>query len=231
MLSVAGPARRRMRGAAMVEFHVVALFALLPLCLGMLQVALLLADDHHVDHAAFMAAREAAMAHGELGAARRAFAQAAALLFVDSATPVDAGNAVPRVAAAQALAVADQALFARWRVLQPGTDAQADFAIARDGQRVIPNDGLEYRSVAPGRRSGISVQQANVLRLEVSWCRPLIVPFARELLLGALRFIDGDPWHQSCYAAGRVPLRAVGTSPMQSDFRVTSPAQQPAPGS
>lgn len=223
MLSVQG-VRHRMQGAAMVEFHVVAWFALLPLCLGMLQVALLLAENHHVDHAAFLAARHAAMAHGELGAARRAFAQAASVLFVDSATPVDAGNVVARVAAAQALAVADTALFARLRVLQPDGNAQADFAITRDNQRVVPNDGLEYRPVTTGRRSGISLQQANVLRLEVAWCRPLVVPFARELLLGTLRLVDRDAWHQSCYAAGRVPILAVGTSPMQSDFRVTSRA-------
>lgn len=214
-----------MHGAAMVEFQVVAWFALLPLCLGMLQVALLLAENHHIDHAAFMAARHAAMAHGDLDAARRAFAQAAALLFVDSATPVDAGNAAVRVAGAQVQALADTALFARLQVLQPDASAQADFAITRDGRRVIPNDGLEYRPVSPGRRSGISLQQANVLRLEVAWCRPLIVPFARQLLLGVLRRADADPWRQSCYAAGRVPILAVGTSPMQSDFRVTSPAR------
>lgn len=208
----------------MVEFHVVAWFALLPLCLGMLQVALLLAENHHVDHAAFLAARQAAMQHGDIGVARRALAQAGALLFVDSDTPVDGSNALGRVVMAQALAMADVALFARLRVLQPGADAQADFAIMRDGSRVIPNDGLEYRSAAPGQRSGISLQQANVLRLEVAWCRPLIVPFARQLLLGVLRLADADPWRQYCYAAGRVPILSVGTSPMQSDFRVTAPA-------
>ncbi len=75
--------------------------------------------------------------------------------------------------------------------------------------------------MAPGRRSGISLQQANVLRVEFSYCRPLIVPFAGPLLLGVLRQLDRDPWHQRCYAAGRIPLRAEGVAPMQSDFRVS----------
>jgi len=211
-----------MAGAAMVEFQVVALFALLPLCLGTVQMALLMSDNHHVDHAAFQAARQAAMAHGDLGVARRAFAQAASVLFVAAGEDVDARNVAPRVAAAYAAALADQARFSRMRILGPDANAQEDFAVSRDGVRVIPNDGLEYRPRTPGRRSGQSLQQANLLRLEVSWCRPLIVPFARELLLGALRIIDRDPWRQYCYAQGRIALRSEGVTPMQSDFRVSS---------
>lgn len=215
-------AHRQCRGAAMVEFQIVALFALLPLCLGMLQLALLMAENHHVDHAAFHAARRASMAHGDIETARRAFAQAASVLFVDAGTEVDAGNAATRVAGAYAAAFADQLRFGRFRILNPSPEAQADFAIRRKDWRVIPNDGLEYRPGAPGSRSGISIQQANVLRLQVSWCRPLIVPLIRDLLIATLRRLDQDPWHQYCYGEGRIPIRSEGTSQMQSDFRVSS---------
>lgn len=206
----------------MVEFQVVAVFALLPLCLGMLQLSLLLADNHHIDHAAFLAARHAAMQGGDIAAARRALAQAGSVLFVDSTGPLDGSNAPARAAAAIVAATTDQTAFARVRVLEPSALAQQDFAISRDNARVIPNDGLEYRQATPGRQSGITLQQANMLRLEVIWCRPLVVPFARQLLLASLRTLDADPWHQACYAAGRVPIRSEGTSPMQSDFRVSS---------
>jgi hypothetical protein len=206
----------------MLEFHIVALFALLPLCLGVLQMALLLTENHHIDHAAFLAARHGAVVHGELAQVRRAFAQAATVLFVQSGTPVDRGNVVARVAVAYAAATADIAAYARIRLLTPTVDAQSDFSIPRSGVRVIPNDALEYRSSATGRRSGISVQEANILRVEVTYCRPLVVPFAGPLLLATLRMLDHDLWHQRCYAAGRVPLRAEGVAPMQSDFRVTS---------
>ena len=206
----------------MVEFQIVALFALLPLCLGMLQLALLMAENHHIDHAAFQAARRAAMAQGELDTARRAFAQASGVLFVDAGTEIGAGNSAARVAAAYAAALSDQARFGRFRILNPDAEAQADFAIRRGNARVIPNDGLEYRSSAPGSRSGVSIQQANVLRLRVSWCRPLVVPLVRELLIGALRRLDQDPWNQYCYSQDRVPIQSEGVSPMQSDFRVSS---------
>ncbi|MEO6186662.1 MAG: hypothetical protein ABIP38_11775 [Steroidobacteraceae bacterium] len=206
----------------MVEFHIVALFALIPLCLGILQVGLLLVENHHIDHAAFLAARQGAVKHGEIAEIRKAFAQAAATLFVQSATPLDRGNLVQRVATAYAAATVDISTYARLKVLAPDAAAQADFSVLRDGRRIIPNDSLEYRSATPGSRSRMSLQEANVLRVEISYCRPLIVPFVGPTLLGTLRRLDHDLWSQRCYEAGRIPVRSVGTAPMQSDFRVGS---------
>jgi hypothetical protein len=213
---------RRIRGAATVEFHIVALFALLPLCLGSVQMALLMVENHHIDHAAFLAARHGAVKHGDLAEIRRSFTQAVSPLFVTSGTSLDRSNVVPRVASAYAAATADIAIHARLRLLAPDQNARTDFAIRRDERLVIPNDALEFRSPARGRRSGITLQQANVLRIEISYCRPLIVPLAGPLLLGTLRLLDHDLWHQRCYAAGRVPVRSEGVAPMQSDFRVSS---------
>jgi hypothetical protein len=94
--------------------------------------------------------------------------------------------------------------------MAPDSAAQRDFSIDREGLRVIPNDSLNYR--------GPGVRGANLLAVEIVYCHPLLVPFARELLIGALRTIDHDPWHHQCYASGRVPIRSVGITPMQSDF-------------
>jgi hypothetical protein len=214
--------RRRCRGAAIIEFHVVALLALMPLCLGTLQAALLMVENHQLDHAAFLAARHGAVKHGDPDEMRRAFTRAVSILFIDSATPLDQSNAVGRVATAYTSATADIAIYAKMRVLAPDPAARADFAVRREGGYVIPNDALEFRGNTPGRRSGISLQQANVLRVEFVYCRPLIVPFAGPVLLETLQLLDHDPWHQWCYAAGRVPVRSEGVAPMQSDFRVTS---------
>jgi hypothetical protein len=206
----------------MVEFHVVALFALLPLCLGGLQLALLMAENHHIDHAAFQAARHASMSGGDINAARQALAQSASVLFLSGEGELDARNAAGRVARAYAAALADYALFGRIRILNPTPEARQDFAMMRDGRRVLPNDNLLHRPRAPGQRSGMTLQQANVLRLEVTWCRPLVVPFVRQFLTGLLRRLDRDPWRQYCYLQGRVPVRSEASTPMQSDFRVSS---------
>lgn len=206
----------------MVEFHIVALFALLPLCLGTLQTALLMVDNHQIDHAAFLAARHGAVSHGDTGEMRRAFARAITPLFASSGTPVDRSNVTVRVASAYAAASADIALHARLRIITPDANAQSDFAVRRNGELVIPNDSLESRSATAGGRSGISVQEANVLRVEFSYCRPLVVPFIGPMLVGALRMIDHDLSHQRCYAAGRILLRSEGVASMQSDFKASS---------
>jgi len=210
----------RLRGAAMVEFYVVTLFAMLPLCMGLLQAALLATENHHVDHAAFMAARAGATAGGDTTAMRAEFARVMTPLFVTSSEPLDASNAGKRVVGAYANALQDFVVHGSMRLLMPDLTAQRDFAQPRESGRVIPNDSLEYRSQSPGRESGASLQAANILRVEFTYCRPLIVPFARQILLGVLRVVDGNPEHVRCYLAGRIPLVSVGTAPMQSAFRV-----------
>jgi TadE-like protein len=204
--------RFRSRGVATVEFYVVALLALLPLLLGTLQVALLLVANDLVDYAAFAAVRGGATNHGDPDAIRSGFTKAMVPLFVSSAEPLTRDNVMTRVVDAYARAAVDVRVHTRFTTLAPDSSAQRDLAIEREGQRVIPNDSLNYRTA--------SVREANVLKVEIVYCHPLLVPFARELLIGALRTLDRDPWHHYCYSSGRVPIRSVGITPMQSDFRV-----------
>lgn len=213
--------RCRALGAAMVEFHGVALLAALPLCLGILQAGLLQVASQQVELAAFLAARAGAVAGGDAGRIRQVFQQALSPLLVQVEEGLTGANVGQRVMAAQAANAAALAAYVRVQVLAPGPDEAADFAISRGGRQVIPNDGLEYRTGTPGIRSGVSLQEANVLRLAATWCHPLVVPFAAELLLATLARLDPDPWHQLCYAGHRVPVRSVVHVPMQTDFRIS----------
>jgi len=213
--------RQRQKGAATVEFYLVTLLALLPLCLGILQTALLLVANHHVDNAAFMAARLGAMHRGDVAAMRSEFARALTPLLV-KAEPIDRGNVTEKVLSAYVDAQRDVALFSRIEVISPDARARQDFAESRNAERIIPNDALTYRSATPGERSGLSLQEANILRVKFTYCRPMVVPFIRQMMLGLLQRIDPDPWHGRCYAQGRVPIVSVGTAPMQSDFLVAA---------
>jgi hypothetical protein len=215
-------AAARQAGVATVEFYLVALLGLLPLCLGMLQTSLLLTARHHVEHAAFMAARAGASHQGNIGVIRSEFARVITPLFVEARGSLDSGNVVARVSAARLRASADVAAFSRIRVVSPSSAAQRDFAELRDGVNVIPNDSLEYRSNATGASSGMSLQQANMLRVEFTYCTPMVIPFVRSLLIGLLRRLDPDSFNLRCYAGGRVPIRSMGSAPMQSDFRAGS---------
>jgi hypothetical protein len=126
---------------------------------------------------------------------------------------------VDLVLAARARAAVEAARFV---VVERITPAAADFADharpSTDGTS-IPNDALEFRSSAPGRRSGRSIQQANLLRVRVRYCHALVVPLIDRILPALLQRLDSDPSHALCYAAGRVPLRVASSAPMQSEAR------------
>jgi hypothetical protein len=188
--------------------------------MGILQAGLLLVANHHVDLAAFVAVRAGAVSGGDSRRMERAFQHALSPLLVRTAGGIDGQNVAGRVLAAQAQAAPAFLLYSRLQVLDPGPAVFADFAVQRQGRRVLPNDALEHRRHQPGVRSGVSLQEANVLRIAATWCHRLVVPFAAELLVATLRRLDTDPWHQMCYADRRVPIRSVSLAPMQSDFMV-----------
>jgi len=208
------------RGAATVEFYIVSLFALLPLCLGALQIALLLIANHHVDYAAFSAARAGAVFGGRQDEMRQAFADALLPLLVTSEGGIDRENVVSRVTEARLRARSELVLYGEVQLLWPDRQVQQDFATLREGHNVIPNHSLRALGGRRGSGSGRTLREANVLVIAATWCHPMIVPFARELLMATMRRFDRDPRHQLCLAEGRMPIRSRGVAPMQSDFLV-----------
>lgn len=56
--------------------------------------------------------------------------------------------------------------------------------------------------------------EAGLLRLRATYCHPLHMPMVPALLLPVLRRIDLHPFHQRCYAAGRVPVVADAVLPL-----------------
>ena len=204
-------------GAALVEFQIVALLALLPMMFGMLQTAFLLGAHHTLQYATFSAARAGAMANASPAIMRRALATGLVPLFAMTADGVSADNVTGVVTGAFVKAYGATQLYARLQVLSPSAESFEDFGVVEDGVTLIRNDSLEHRSVQRGSRSGLSIQEANLLRLRVTYCHELIVPFADRLLLASLRRLDLDPFSQFCYLRGRVPLVAESSVNMQSD--------------
>jgi hypothetical protein len=210
--------RRGAHGAAAVEFHIVALLAMLPLLLGMLQVALLLIANHQVDLATFMAARAGATEGGREAAVRSAFADALAPMFLHAGAGQGADSRVRGLVQARLRSAAEVLAHGRIRLLSPTAEAQRHWSIEREGRRVIPNDSLAVRLRRPG---AAGLLDANVLTVEATWCHPLIVPVAGPLLVAAMRRFDAEPWHQACFATGRLPIRSTSHAAMQSDFIVS----------
>jgi len=66
-------------------------------------------------------------------------------------------------------------------LVNPTADAFANYGIINaDGEREIPNDNLMYRdSTVSGLQS---IQDANLLKIHVSYCYELIVPFVNRII-------------------------------------------------
>jgi hypothetical protein len=211
--------RSRQRAAALVEFQIVLLLGLLPLVLGILQLALLLLAQHVVHYATYQAARSGATAAADPAVMRRALAVGLMPLHLVSSDPISADNLTSVALAADLRATVSSNLYARLTLLRPSAAAFADFATTQGNDRILRNDSLLQQSQIAGASSHETVQQANVLQIQVSYCHELIVPLINRVLPRLLQMLDADAWHQACYVMGRVPLVAQATVNLQSDAR------------
>lgn len=209
----------RQRGATLVELQVVGLLCLLPLLLGLVQLALLLGASQVLHYATFQAARAGAVAGGDMTTMRRALATGLLPLHVDASQPPTPSIDVADLSEAALRAGTQVLAFARLTVLSPDRAVFDDFATPGPQGPVLRNDSLALRAVTPGAHSGLTLQQASVLRIRVDWCAPLVVPLVDRLLVGLLRTLDPDLHSQRCYAALRLPLSAGAAINLQSDLR------------
>ncbi|WP_123106038.1 hypothetical protein [Acidithiobacillus sulfuriphilus] len=82
------------------------------------------------------------------------------------------------------------------RILNPTQEAFADFAEqTRDTSgawvRAIPVDHLGYRQTSLGSGSGLHVQDATLLKIQVTYVQPLIVPFINQIGRGVYHIQEG----------------------------------------
>lgn len=192
----------RQRGQSLVEALIV-----LPIfgvfLLGVFQAVLFYRAKALVDYATQEAARSGATAFAEIGAMRSGLARGLAPLYTHSA---DREAAVKAVAAAR-LDIGAGA--ARIEIISPTREAFDDWKVRQfDGVEAIPNDSLAFRPTTPGRNSGLSVQDANLLKIRVTYDFPLIVPVI-DLLLGESRLRPKG-------SIRVLPISASATLPMQT---------------
>lgn len=253
----------RQRGATSVELTI-ALIVVLLLGLGVLQFVFLYQARLAIEQAVVEAARSGSTGHASDEALRRGLARGLAPLLygADDAADlqVSEARALTRIATGQAdgsitlrrLNPTDAA-FADWE--EPALDA---FGEAIEGQVEIPNDNLDVRrtrsqpasgiaghrgSEPIGAGSGVTLVDANLLRVELVYGMRLTVPVAGRALATMLRGWNGcsaGPAVGAGQGGGgaaaaelcphlladppRLPLRAVAT------IRMMSPARRAAGG-
>lgn len=223
---------KRQRASALVETLLAAPIVLL-LGLGALQWALLLHARTAVEYALLEAARAGSVAHARPDAIEAGLARGLLPFWQDAGMP---RARVAALAAAQArLGQGLAAGWIAWHQIAPTRESFTDWAeAARDdfgrpmpGIPEIPNDSLQWswlRSPAGGvaamrgrepvgAQSQQTLNDANVLRLELRYGVPMSVPLAGTFAVWLMRIVDG------CDAPSR---RVVGLV----DFGV--PAASPA---
>jgi len=166
------------RGQSITEF-VVAMVGFGLLLLGLLQAILLYRAKATVDYAALEAARAGALHGVDMGQMQKGFARGITPLYATAtASPTAAGTAQAYLAAYPAVLAS-----ATIKVISPTAGSFDDFKEAQyDGTMALPNDTLNFRSTTVGSRGGLSVQDANILKIQVIFNYPLIVPIIDRIL-------------------------------------------------
>lgn len=168
------------RGAAIVE-AVIALPILLVVILGAIQFGLIYEAKATLNHASLQAARAGAVSNARPDAIRRGLARGLAPLYSSESSLEGFARTVARINA-------ELIIDARLRILNPTREAFADFAEEVDDVREIPNDRLHARSTAIGAQSRLNIQDANLLKVEITYGYELKVPlvnwFISRVLLG-----------------------------------------------
>jgi hypothetical protein len=163
----------RERGQTMTEYLII-LPSLLFLVLGAIQFALIYQAKFTLNYAAFMGARQGALKNAKLTSIKDGVASGLTPLFMRTAS----APSMVDVLKARAIAYIEvfNPLTSKVEIISP---SKAAFEALKDGSGQLPNDNLMYR-VASG--DGMSIQDANLLKIKVTYCVKLVVPFANRAI-------------------------------------------------
>lgn len=208
-----GRGAERSNGSALIE-TVVALPLLLLITLSTVQWGLIYQAKSSLEYAALMAARAGSVAHADIAAVRDGLARGLLPLY---SPPKNAAGAL-RTMTGRVLP--DVERHTRIRILNPTVEAFDDFAeINADGVAEIPNRDLHRRPTDPGPRSGMPIQDANLLKVEVLYGYRLEVPLVGALIARIARHWQRDGDARAMLADRRLPILASAVVRMQSAAR------------
>lgn len=186
----------------MSEFIVI-MPVLLLLLLGAIQFGLLYHVKGTLNLAAFEAARAGALNHGKMDAMKLGLANGLRPLFTY-------GTGHGQVVGGFDIAKQEVDTYSRIDVINPTYEALSYWKYN------IPNGNLAYsKEVGPG---GITLQDANILKIKVTYCSPLQVPFINRTIVALVSFSGGATGlEKTCYDHQRLPLVAQGIVRMQTN--------------
>jgi len=204
----------RQRGQSLVETCVV-LVVFGTLLLGILQAILFYRAKTVLDYAALEAARSGANNGAEKKAMEKGLARGLMPLYAKKTGAMGANKAYLEALAA---AYGPQTEI---EVISPTRAAFDDWKETQfDGVQAIPNDSLAFRPTTP--RNGVSVQDANVLKIRVVYGYKMIVPVIDKIVIGTFRtalYKGLNTQEIAMLESGRLPIVAQAVVRMQSPIR------------
>ncbi|HEX5684676.1 MAG TPA: TadE/TadG family type IV pilus assembly protein [Ideonella sp.] len=169
--------RHRARGITMVEFVIVFPLATL-FVLSLIQFGMVYMAKLTLNHATFMAARIGSLHNAREDEIREALIRGLSPFYQDSTISGDKER------------LAKAYLESKWRneslnpfkaeieILSPSKDTFADFGVKDPKTKAtyIPNDNLEWRTLATGAKSKQNIRDANLLKIRVRYGYEMKVP-------------------------------------------------------
>lgn len=212
---------RASQGAAITEFLVVML-ALVPLVMGTIQAALVFHAKTILSYATFEAARSGAVQNAQRGAMQRAFQRNILPLYGGGSTNAALIQAYTRSSIDLWVGpVVGTSLGAGTTldILSPTQEAFRDHGLRVNGRgtQFIPNEHLRYRGRGVGATSRVDIQDANLLKIKVTYGYKLIVPVINRILARILLIADAGNARYYLADPPRLPIVSYATVRMQSD--------------
>ncbi len=169
--------RPAQQGQTMTEYLII-LPLLLLLVLGVIQFALIYQAKTSLNYATFMGARQGAMVNARKSAIQHGLASAMAPYFMRTLS----APSLEDLAKARVIAAIEvfNTSTTQVDILSPTPAAFKGFS-EQSGEASIPNDNLMYRDSAPVF-DGMSIQDANLLKIRVTYCLKLVVPLVVPLV-------------------------------------------------
>ncbi len=161
-------------GQGLTEF-VIIFPVLMILIFGTIQVAFIYSAKTTLNYATFQAARMGALNGATYEGIRKGLIRGLAPLYTHGATDQDMQNGVARAS----FEVDNYTRITRINPRVSHFDTHGAVYDHEVSDYVIPNDNLMYRDPSVGE---ISIQDANLLKIQVEYCFPLMVPIVDRFL-------------------------------------------------
>ncbi len=232
---------RHQCGQAMVETLVI-LFVTLLLLLGIIQFGLIYNAKTTLNYAIFQAARAGSLNYANRDAIEYGLSAGLSPLFTSIEESDGRFATVQKVQNARddILTEVKNGEFVCLERLNPTQKAFLAYRVNDPtgiftGEKLIPNDHLHYRSSLIKSGAEVSIQDANLLKLRVTYCYPMYVPIISNTikrvygLLGesGVGYVDvstadltpNGPFQRNCLINDRIPIVAQAIIRMQTPIQ------------